>query len=99
MKKIYVHEIAAVNLSKIDFLKNAKKTCKPNNSVLNRDCIYSTPVLRVDKVSANDLNKKYIDLLKEAKLDCIFNNNITESILISTGYILMSQDLLFSQRI
>ena len=30
-KKCYVHEIAAVNLSKIYFLKNAKKTCKPNN--------------------------------------------------------------------
>ena len=31
MKKFYVHEIAAVDLSKINFLKNAKKTCKPNN--------------------------------------------------------------------
>ena len=30
-EKFYVHEIAAVNLSKINFLKNAKKTCKPNN--------------------------------------------------------------------
>ena len=30
-KKKYVHEIAAVNFSKIYFLKNAKKTCKPNN--------------------------------------------------------------------
>ena len=30
-KKFYVHKIAAVNLSKIYFLKNAKKTCKPNN--------------------------------------------------------------------
>ena len=29
--KFYVHEIAAVNLPKIYFLKNAKKTCKPNN--------------------------------------------------------------------
>ena len=27
-KKIYVHEIAAINLSKIYFLKNAKRTCK-----------------------------------------------------------------------
>ena len=36
-KKFYVHEIAAVNLSKIYFLKNAKKTCKPNNCDLNRD--------------------------------------------------------------
>ena len=38
-KKFYVHEIAAVNLSKIYFLKNAKKTCKPNNRDLNRDWI------------------------------------------------------------
>ena len=30
-EKFYVHEIAAVNLSKIYFLKNAKKTCKTNN--------------------------------------------------------------------
>ena len=36
-KKFYVHEIAAVNLSKVYFLKNAKKTCKPNNHVLNHD--------------------------------------------------------------
>ena len=33
MKKFYVHEIAAVNLSKIYFLKNAKKTCKPKNQI------------------------------------------------------------------
>ena len=33
--KFYVHEIAAVELSKIYFLKNAKKTCKPNNRDLN----------------------------------------------------------------
>ena len=36
-KKIYVHETAAINLSKIYFLKNAKKTCKPNNHDLNRN--------------------------------------------------------------
>ena len=30
-KKCYVYEIAAVDLSKFYFLKNAKKTCKPNN--------------------------------------------------------------------
>ena len=35
--KFYLHKIAAVNLSKIYFLKNAKKTCKPNNRDLNRD--------------------------------------------------------------
>ena len=38
-KKCYVHEIAAVNLSKIYFLKNAKKRCKPNNGDLNRNWI------------------------------------------------------------
>ena len=32
-----LHEIAAVNLSKIYFLKKAKKSCKPNNRDLNRD--------------------------------------------------------------
>ena len=36
-KKFHVNEIAAVNLSKIYFLKNAKETCKPNNRDLNRD--------------------------------------------------------------
>ena len=36
-KKCYVHEFAAVNLSKVYFLKNAKKPCKPNNRELNRD--------------------------------------------------------------
>ena len=36
-------------------------------------------MLRVDKASANDINKRYIELLKEAKLDCIFNDNIVES--------------------
>ena len=39
--------------------------------------IISTPVLRVDKTNANDTNKSCIELLKEAKLDCIFNYNIT----------------------
>ena len=36
---MYVQEIAAINLSKIYFLKNAKKTCKPKNRDLNRDWI------------------------------------------------------------
>ena len=30
-KKFYLREIAAADLSKVFFLKNAKKTCKPNN--------------------------------------------------------------------
>ena len=38
-EKFYVHEIAAVDLSKIYFLKNAMKTCKPNNHDFNRDWI------------------------------------------------------------
>ena len=37
VQEIYVHEIAAVNLSKIYLLKNAKKTFKPNNRDLNCD--------------------------------------------------------------
>ena len=36
-KKFYVHEIAAVILSEIYFLKNARKRCKPYNHDLNRD--------------------------------------------------------------
>ena len=40
--------------------------------------IISTPVLRVDKVNANDINKMYIELLKKAEVDCIFNDNIGE---------------------
>ena len=34
-KKFYGHEIADVDLLKIYFLKNSKKTCKPNNRDLN----------------------------------------------------------------
>ena len=37
MKKIYIHEIAARNFSKIYFLKNRKKICKPNKHNLNCD--------------------------------------------------------------
>ena len=36
-EQFYVYEIAAVNLSKIYSLENAKKKCKPNNCDLNRD--------------------------------------------------------------
>ena len=45
-KKIYIHEIAAVDLSKIYFLENAMKTCKPNNRDLNRNLIicFSVPI-------------------------------------------------------
>ena len=36
-EKFYVHRIVTIDLSKIYFLKNAKKICKPNNRDLNRD--------------------------------------------------------------
>ena len=36
-KKKYIQKIDTVNLSKINFLKNAKKACKPNNRDLNCD--------------------------------------------------------------
>ena len=39
VKKINTHETVAVNLSKIYFLKNAKKTCKSDNRDLNRNGI------------------------------------------------------------
>ena len=39
VKKFYVREIATVNLSKIYFLENAKKTCNPKNRDLNHDLI------------------------------------------------------------
>ena len=38
-EKFYIHENAAVDLSKTYVLKNAKKTRKPNNRDLNRDWI------------------------------------------------------------
>ena len=40
-KKFYVHKIAAVDFSKIYFLKNANKACKPNNRDLNSDWMIS----------------------------------------------------------
>ena len=43
--------------------------------------VISTPVMGVDKANANDINKRYISLLKEAKVDCIFDNDIAESII------------------
>ena len=48
-EKFYVHEqvreIAAVNLSKIYFLENAKKTNKPNNRDINRDWMMKIHIL------------------------------------------------------
>ena len=36
-------------------------------------------MLWADKANAIDINIMYIELLKEAKLDCIFNDNLAES--------------------
>ena len=58
MKKFCSHEIAAVSLSKIYFLENARKTFKPNNRDLNRDwmkwklvllksCFYQQKLFRI----------------------------------------------------
>ena len=38
-EKLYVHKIADIILSKIELLRNAKKTCKPNNRNLNYNWI------------------------------------------------------------
>ena len=45
-----MHEIAAVDLSKIYFLKNAKKICKPNNRDLNRDWMIKIDTYRYKSV-------------------------------------------------
>ena len=49
-EKFDVHEVAAVDLSKIYFLKNAKKICKPNNRDLNRDSIKFSEMQRRERV-------------------------------------------------
>ena len=38
----------------------------------------STPVLRVDKANANDINKDFTELFKESNLDYISHENIKE---------------------
>ena len=88
------HAIPKEMFNAIKDLKSFIQKYAPESKI-----IISTPVLRVDKANANDINKRYIELLREAKLDCIFNDNMQSPISISTGHILMSQDLLFSQRI
>ena len=61
MKKIYVHEIAAVNLSKIYFLKIAKETSKPNNRDLNHDWMkYWKFHLKNPRLNPKNIFQKYI---------------------------------------
>ena len=62
-EKFYVHEIASVNLSKTYFLKNANKTCKPNNRDLNRDWIREIiPHFTIKKGLWEKLEKYFISL-------------------------------------
>ena len=56
-EKFYVHEITAVNLSKIYFQKNAKKTCKPNN----RDLIALCNIIR--KIFSTNCNGKFYHMV------------------------------------
>ena len=70
-KKIfYVHEIATVNLSKLYFLKNAKKTFEPNSHVLNRNWI--TDHGHDKYITTQELNKltseNFTSILKQANL-------------------------------
>ena len=71
--KFYVHEIAAVDLSKIYFLKNAKKTFKPNNRDWNRDWIsltwFQVIITYLHKFNLNISLKKNI-LSGQLKLNC-----------------------------
>ena len=55
-KKFYVHEIAAVYLSKIYFLKNPKKTFKTNNRAINRDWNITPVTMISDNNKARVLN-------------------------------------------
>ena len=62
-EKFYVLEIATVNLSKIYFLKNAKKPCKPSNRDLNRDWIkeglYLSVFIYIQKLNIKIVLYKY----------------------------------------
>ena len=55
-------------------LKSFRKKYAPESKI-----IISMPVLRADKTNRNGINERYIKLLKEAKLYCIFNDNICDS--------------------
>ena len=57
-EKFYVHEVAAVNLSKMYFLKNAKKTCKANSCDLHRDWIIGNADVLV--ISETKLNASFL---------------------------------------
>ena len=84
-KRFYVHEFAAVNLSKIYFLKNAKKTCKPNNRDLYRDWITYTHGTIVNIYIVYEISKNFNVSSHPALENCLFgavsltkNNDIDE---------------------
>ena len=67
-----VYEIAALNLSKIYFLKTAKKTCKPNNCDSNRDWnIFDLPVTPFSLICTHFFNKIFFKTIW--LLSCLFN--------------------------
>ena len=54
---MYVHKITVANLSKIYFLKNEKKTCKPNNRDLNRNWIIT--VMQAKAIASSFVNTQF----------------------------------------
>lgn len=52
-------------------LKSFKQKYAPESNL-----ILFTPVIRIEKGDANNVNKRYIDLLKGVKVDCFSNVNI-----------------------
>ena len=58
--------------------------------------IISRSMLRVDKASTKGINTRFINLLKEAKVDCIFNNNIAESNIYinESGSVILAKNLI-----
>ena len=76
-EKFSVHEIAAVNLSKLYFLKNAKKTCKLNNHDLNRDWTKNQLLTLSQRANMNSslmfsLNWIWIGCEKKSRRKCVF---------------------------
>ena len=68
------HALPEEMFNAIKDLKSFIKKCAPESKI-----IISTPVLRVHKANANGINRRYIDLLNEPEVDCIFNDKIAES--------------------
>ena len=78
VKKFYVHENAVENLSKIYFLKNAKKTCKPKTAV--------EIAIVLEKIS---INSKFLDIIhamyKEPNSLLLYKGKVTEPFYLTIG--------------